>query len=206
MRSFGHRVEMGDMQDTVDQDWNEARLTGFGRVLRLGMTGLMMIGVIVLYGVLDPAFRSSAVVLLLLAALFAAGIYDVFRVLRTRLYWNDTGIKRVGLFKEGRLHLWENLTYVEKSMQDRATVLTFKGLWKVKVYWAYRAHREIANLAKQKRKLSKSSKKRAKKAAASADTVAPAKVEPQVDMPAPKIEPTPETPSVRTEPKLTETP
>lgn len=163
MRSFGHREELDRMHSETDEIWKEARLTGFGRIMRLGLSGLLMAGTVVLFFFLDAPYQSSPIVLLLLAALLASGVYDVLKVLKRRLFWNDDGIKRAGLFGEGRLHLWEDLTYVERSMHDRATVLTFKGLWKIKVYWSYKAHKEIASLAKAKLKQKKSGRKKAPK-------------------------------------------
>ena len=143
------------MQDTTDEIWHEAGLSGFGRVLRLGLTGLLLIGTVVLFFLIDASLRSSWWILSLLAALMLAGIYDIFKILRTRIYWNDSGIRKVGLFGEGRLHKWEDLTHLERSMHHRATVLTFKRFWKVRVYWSYGAHREIVALAKARLKESK---------------------------------------------------
>ena len=149
---------MTDTTDTETESWNEARHTGVARVLRLVMSGLMVLASVVLFFVIDPSLRSSVWVVLLIVALIAAGIYDILSVLRSRVYWNDTGIRRKGLLRQGRLHLWQDLTYIEKSMNSRATVLTFKGVWKIKIFWAYRAHRELAALAKQKLKENKAAR------------------------------------------------
>uniref|UniRef100_UPI00356667D5 hypothetical protein n=1 Tax=Loktanella salsilacus TaxID=195913 RepID=UPI00356667D5 len=91
------------MQDTTDEIWHEAGLSGFGRVLRLGLTGLLLISTVVLFFLIDASLRSSWWVLGLLAALILAGIYDIFKILRTRIFWNDSGIRKFGLFGEGRL-------------------------------------------------------------------------------------------------------
>jgi len=165
MRSFGHREDLDAMQSQIDEIWKEARLTGFGRILRLALSGLLIAGTVVLFFLINEPYKSSPVVLFLLAALIVSGIYDIIKVQKRKLLWNDEGIKRVGIFGEGRLNLWDNLTYVERSMHDRATVLTFKGLWKIKVYWSYRAHKEITSLAKQKRKEGKSKRKKVEKPA-----------------------------------------
>ena len=158
MRSFGHRLKMADTTETEMDNWNEARHTGIARAMRLGMSGLMIVASGVLFILIDPSLRSSIWVVLLILALIATGIYDILSVLKSRIYWNDTGIRRKGLLREGRLHLWKDLTYIEKSMNSRATVLTFKGVWKIKIFWAYRAHRELAALAKQKLKENKAAR------------------------------------------------
>lgn len=163
---------MAQTSQTVPEGWKEARYAGVSRVLRMGMSGIMILATVVLFFLVDATLRSSIYVIALVLGLIAVGIYDILSVMRARLLWNQEGIRREGLFRVGKLHLWKDLTYVEKSMNSRATVLTFKGVWKIKIFWAYRAHRELAALAKQELKNNRSRRSWRKSKQASPDEAA----------------------------------
>lgn len=177
MRSISHRLGMTQTSEHETDNWKEARYTGFSKILRLCLSVIFIAATIVLFFFIDPSLRSSVYVMALILGLIAVGIYDIFSVQRTHLRWNENGIQKIGLLRKGKLHLWKDLSYVEKSMNSRATVLTFKSIWKIRVYWAYRAHRELAALAKQNLKDNKASRKWRKSSKSADKAVAETAVE-----------------------------
>lgn len=159
MRSFGHRVELLDMEASSSRDWQETQLSGFAKWMRLAMGVGFVLLALLFYVNLDNSLTHTPLGVSAMLLIVASGIYDMVRVLRARILWNDEGIRYIGPLREGRMRLWKDLSTVERNMHHRATVLTFGQIWKIRVYWGYGAQREITALAKQKLKENKQARK-----------------------------------------------
>ena len=136
-----------------DNSWRETELSRLAKAVRFAI-GLVLF-VLGAFFVLHPTAQvtQSWIGWIVSIALILVGLYEVMLVFRQRLVWNDDGIFVRGVFGNAGLRQWHDLEALSDSMQNRATVLSFKRFRRVKLYWSYQAYREILEIAERKVKM-----------------------------------------------------
>ncbi|WP_298840990.1 hypothetical protein [uncultured Roseobacter sp.] len=127
-------------------------MTGWGKWLQLVLDGLfaLLVGAVLWWGNLTAAGTLPGVIIWLVMVYVA--IYNPVSRFRTGLAWNDEGIRRTGLFRDGPVRHWDDLKDMHRSPHARSTVLEFGLLRKIRVRWSYDAHRDIIQIAERKLK------------------------------------------------------
>ncbi|WP_300033142.1 hypothetical protein [uncultured Roseobacter sp.] len=132
------------------ETWNETRLAGWGKWLRLILSSCLIVLALAAFSFADEDLRVSALGIVIFGGLPAVALWQILRVFRGRVIWNETGIRQDGVFLRGRVCQWSDLTATERSMHERATILVFRRLRRMRLYWAYDAHQELRDLAEGK--------------------------------------------------------
>ena len=136
------------MSGTSRENWRKTQLTPLSRGFRLFGAVLFLLFVLVLAFNTSSEHSQSYVGAIVYAVLVGASIYDFHFIFCRGLRWNSQEIQQTGTLFPSRTYLWSDLSNFAPNMHKRATILTFKGLQQLKLYWGYEAHREILEFAK----------------------------------------------------------
>lgn len=138
------------MRDPPEEKWRTTRLTRTSRAWHLLwallFSGFVLVLLVNTFSEVSQSFLGG----LVYAILCGAAVNEINFVLRIGVRWNDEGIQQIGTVLPKRVQRWADLSGVEANMHKRATILTFKGFGRVKLFWGFEAHRDILDLAKGK--------------------------------------------------------
>ena len=140
------------MQQVQQTTMRETRLAGWGRTLQLLLDAgfAALIAAAIIWS--PPAFLASPVVWAVLGLMIVVAVYNPVSRFRTGLVWNEEGIRHKGIWRNGPLCRWQDLTEIRRNSHKRAAILHFGMIRRVTVRWSFDAYREIADLAERKLK------------------------------------------------------
>ena len=140
------------MPDVSGDNWHTTQLTRQSRVLRLIAAALFALFVIIVVLNANSELSHSFLGDVIFMTLSGVAAYEFLFIFRSGLRWNEHKIQQTGTLLPSPTHRWDDISSAVPNMHKRATILTFKGMRSVRLYWGYEAHREILEFANGKMK------------------------------------------------------
>lgn len=102
------------------------------------------------FWIVSPSQWTTPVGMVIAVLLLGAAFFLPLKRQKLTCQWDEESVQVSSLLQSGRAHLWRDLQAIERSMHERATILRFGALKKVKVHWGFEDHYSIIELAERK--------------------------------------------------------